>query len=141
MRLDNETKCDTIHSLDDRLIFSNIQHQFLKKPIQVSVSCCDFLDLDTVLALTPTVTLDIRRDPNIYGNVYFCTWNTETETSLANTTLFVEEYEVTTDEKGCASIFIPLETQKKAYRVSAPVPLQNDILTMPAGENDVLLTK
>ena len=141
MRLDNETKSDTIHSLDDPLIFCNIPHKFLKKPIQVSVNCCDFLDLDTVLALTQAIILDIRRDPNVYGNVYFCTWNTETETTLANTTLFVEEYEVTTDEKGCVSIFIPLEAQKKVYRVSAPVPLQNDILTMPSGENDVLLTE
>lgn len=141
MRLDNETKTDTIHSLDDHLIFNNIPHKLLRKPVHVSVSCCDFINLDTVVALTQAVTLDIRRDPEVYGNVHFCTWNTETETSLANTTLFVEKYEVTTDEDGCASIFIPLEAQKKAYRVSAPFPLQNDILTMPAGENDVLLTK
>ena len=139
--LDNETKCDTIHSMNDYLVFSNIPHKFLKKSVQVSVSCCDFLPLDTVLALTQFVALDIHRDPKVYGDVHFCTWNAETETSLANTTLFVEGFEVTTDEKGCASIFIPLEAQKKTYRVSAPVPLIDSILTMPCGENDVLLTK
>ena len=105
------------------------------------MNCCDFLPLDTVLSITQCVTLDIHRDPKVYGDVHFCTWNTETETSLANTTLFVEGFEVMTDEKGCASFFIPLEAQKKTYRVSAPVPLKDSILTMPCGENDVLLTK
>lgn len=141
MQLDNETKSDTIRALDDYLIFSNIPHKFLKKPVQVSVSCRDFINLDTVVALTQAVTLDIRRDPEVYGYVHFCTWNTETETTLANTTFFVEEYAVTTDEEGCASIFIPLEAQKKAYRVSSPVPLKDSILTMPSGKDDVLLTK
>lgn len=141
IHLDNETKCDTIHLLDDHLVFSNIPHNLFNKPVQVSVSCRDFLDLDTVLSLTKAVTLDIRRDPMVYGYVHFCTWNSETEISLANTTLFVEEYAVTTDEKGCASIFISLEAQKKAYRVSSPVPLKDSILTMPSGKDDVLLTK
>ncbi len=141
MHLDNETKSDTICSLNSNLVFSNIPHKFLKKPVQVSVSCCNFLSLDTVFALTPSVTIDIHRDPKVYGNVHFCTWNTESETSLANTTLFVEGFEVTTDEKGFVSIFIPLEAQKKTYRVSAPVPLKDSILTMPSGANDVLLTK
>lgn len=141
MHLDNEKKIDTICSLNKNLIFSNIPHKFLKKPVQVSVSCCDFLPLDTVLTLTQSIALDIHRDPKIYGDVHFCTWNTETETSLTNTTLFVEGFEVTTDRKGCASIFIPLEAQKKTYRVSAPVPLNDSILTMPSGANDVLLTK
>ena len=141
MRLDNETKSDTICSLNSNLVFSNIPHKFLKKPVQVSVSCCDFLPIDTVFALTQSVTLDIHRDPKVYGDVHFCTWNTESETSLANTALFVEGFEVTTDEKGCVSIFIPLEAQKKTYRVSAHVPLKDSILTMPSGANDVLLTK
>lgn len=141
MRLDNETKSDTVCSLNNNLVFSNIPCKFLNKPVVVSVNCCDFLPLDTVLSITQCVTLDIHRDPKVYGDVHFCTWNTETETSLANTTLFVEGFEVMTDEKGCASFFIPLEAQKKTYRVSAPVPLKDSILTMPSGENDVLLTK
>lgn len=141
MHLDNETKSDTVCSLNNNLVFSNIPCKFLNKPVVVSVNCCDFLPLDTVLSITQCVTLDIHRDPKVYGDVHFCTWNTETETSLANTTLFVEGFEVMTDEKGCASFFIPLEAQKKTYRVSAPIPLKDSILTMPSGENDVLLTK
>ena len=141
MRLDNETKSDTVYSLNNNLVFRNIPHKFLKKTVQVSVSCCDFLPLDTVLSITQCITLDIHRDPKVYGDVHFCTWNTETETSLANTTLFVEGFEVTTDEKGCVSVSIPLEAQKKTYRVSAPVPLEDSILTMPSGADDVLLTK
>lgn len=141
MQLDNETKSDTIRSLDGYVVFSNIPHRLLNKPIQMTVTCRDFLNLDTTMILTSTMTANLFRDPAIYGHVHFCTWNSETETALTNTTLQVEGYIVTTDEKGCVSIFIPLEAQKKVYRVSAPVPLQNDILTMPSGENDVLLTE
>ena len=141
MQLDNETKSDTIRSLDGYVVFSNIPHRLLNKPIQMTVTCRDFLNLDTTMILTSTMTANLFRDPAIYGHVHFCTWNSETETALTNTTLQVEGYIVTTDEKGCASIVIPLEAQKTAYRVSAPVPLKNDILTMPSGENDVLLTE
>jgi hypothetical protein len=141
MHLDNETKSDTIRSLESSIVFSNIPHRLLNKPIQMTVTCRDFLSLDTTMILSSTMTANLFRDPAVYGHVHFCTWNSETETGLANTTLQVEGYTVTTDEKGCASIVIPLEAQKMTYRVSAPVPLQNNILTMPSGENDVLLTE
>ena len=141
MQLDNETKSDTIRSLDDIIVFSNIPHSFLKKEVAFSVSCPAFLGMDTTVYLTSTVKLDIRRDPLLYGNVSFCTWNTETEAALVNTTIQVEGYSVTTDSTGCASLFIPLGEQKQTYRVSAPVPLWDSILVMPSGENDVLLTK
>lgn len=141
MQLDNETKSDTIRSLDGYVVFSNIPHRLLNKPIQMTVTCRDFLNLDTTMILTSTMTANLFRDPAIYGYVHFCTWNSETETALTNTTLQVEGYIVTTDEKGCATLVVPLEAQKTAYRVSAPVPLKNDILTMPSGENDVLLTE
>lgn len=141
MQLDNETKSDTIRSLDGYVVFSNIPHRLLNKPIQMTVTCRDFLNLDTTMILTSAMTANLFRDPAIYGHIHFCTWNSETETALTNTTLQVEGYMVTTDEKGCASLVIPLEAQKTVYRVSAPVPLKNDILTMPSGENDVLLTE
>lgn len=141
MRLDNETKSDTIHSLDGNIVFSNIPHNYLDQEVKFCVSCPTFFDLDTTIVLTSCVTLDILRDPRPYGNVYFCTWNTETETSLTNTTFQIEGYTVTTDSIGCASLFIPLGEQKQVYRVSAPVPLWDSILVMPSGENDVLLTK
>ena len=141
MRLDNETKSDTIHSLDGNIVFSNIPHNYLNQEVELCVSCPTFLDLDTTILLTSSMTLDILRDPRPYGNVYFCTWNTETETSLTNTAFQIEGFTVTTDSTGCASLFIPLREQKQAYRVSASIPLWDSILVMPSGKNDVLLVK
>ena len=141
MRIDNETKTDTLRSLSSNVVFSNIPHRFLNKPIRFSVACRNYLVLDTTIISSQSVVLNLYRDPMVYGNVHFCTWNTETETALTNTNLQIDGYVVTTDDKGCASIFIPLEAQKKAYHVSAPVPLQNNTIVMPCGEDDVILTQ
>lgn len=139
--LDNESKTDTLHAIDDHLLFSNIPHRFLDKPVRMTVSCRDFLSLDTIVTLDKNVVLNIFRDPMVYGNVHFDTWNTDTEQNVANTTLVIEGFEVTTDANGHVQLFIPLEAQRKAYRIESPIPLINDTLFMPCGENDVILMK
>ena len=139
--LDNESKTDTLHAIDDHLLFSNIPHRFLDKPVRMTVSCRDFLSLDTIVTIDKNVVLNIFRDPMVYGNVHFDTWNTDTEQNVANTTLVIEGFEVTTDANGHVQLFIPLEAQRKAYRIESPIPLINDTLFMPCGENDVILMK
>ena len=141
MWLDNETKTDTLHSLSDNLVFSNIPHRFLNKPVQFTVTCRDFIDVDTALIFTKTATLNIYRDPSVYGDIFFTLFNVETETNVANETLQIEGKEVTTDEKGQVSLFIPLNAQKRAYKVKANIPLLNDSISMPHGEYDVVMTK
>ena len=141
MKLDNETKTDTLRSLSDNLVFSNIPHRFLNQPVQFTVTCRDFIDIDTVLTFTRTATLNIYRDPSVYGDIFFKLYNIETETNVANETLQIEGKEVTTDEQGQVSLFIPLNAQKRAYKVKANIPLLNDSITMPHGENDVVMTK
>jgi len=140
MHLDNETKSDTICSLDAGATFSNIPHRLLNKPVQLTVYCQNFIPLDTTMVLTPSVSLNLYRDPMVFGNVHFCTWNPNTETVLTHATFIVDGNEVTTDDDGCASLFIPLERQKKVYHVAASFPIgSNDSLVMPSGDNDVIL--
>ena len=139
--LDNETKTDTLRSLSDNLVFSNIPHRYLNQPVQFTVTCRDFIDIDTVLTFTKTATLNIYRDPSVYGDIFFTLYNIETETNVANETLQIEGKEVTTDEQGQVSLFIPLNAQKRAYKVNANIPLLNDSITMPHGEYDVVMTK
>lgn len=136
--LDNESKSDTILSIDQTGQFTNIPHRYLEKEVQMSFACPDFLPLDTTLLLNRDVTLNIHRDPKVYGQVSFGLWNPETETFITGTRLEVAGQVVTTDKEGHVSLFVPLEKQRKTYQVKAPFPLYNDMLTMPCGESDVL---
>ena len=138
LSLDNESKTDTIQSIDENGVFTNVPHRYLDQPVHVTVACPDFLPLDTTLILTRDVTLDIRRDPSVYGNVKFGLWDPETETFISGTRLEVAGQVVTTDKEGQVSLFVPLEQQRKTYQVKAPFPLYNDIITMPCGESDVI---
>ena len=138
LSLDNESKTDTIQSIDENGVFTNVPHRYLDQPVHVTVACPDFLPLDTTLTLTRDVTLDIRRDPSVYGNVKFGLWDPETETFISGTRLEVAGQVVTTDKEGQVSLFVPLEQQRKTYLVKAPFPLYNDIITMPCGESDVI---
>ena len=134
MRLDNETKCDTIHTLIGSIVFSNIPHRLLNKPVQISVSCRDFLSVDTTLTLTPDMTIDLRRDPKVYGDVVFSLWDWHNETTIADTPIQVEGIDCVSDSSGRVAFSIPLERQKTAYQVTAPFPLADSILTMPCCE-------
>lgn len=136
--LDNESKSDTILTIDQTGQFTNIPHRYLEKEVQMSFACPDFLPLDTTLLLNRDVTLNIHRDPKVYGQVSFGLWNPETETFITGTKLEVAGQVVTTDKEGHVSLFVPLEKQRKTYQVKAPFPLYNDMLTMPCGESDVL---
>ena len=138
LSLDNESKTDTIQSIDENGVFTNVPHRYLDQPVHVTVACPDFLPLDTTLTLTRDVTLDIRRDPSVYGNVKFGLWDPETETFISGTRLEVAGQVVTTDKEGQVSLFVPLEQQRKTYQVKAPFPLYNDMITMPCGESDVI---
>ena len=138
LNLDNESKSDTILAIDDHALFSNIPHRFLKKTVHVSFTCPDFLPLDTTLELDKDVTLDIRRDPLVYGQLKFGLWNPETETYIAGAKLEVAGQVVKTDKDGQVDIFVPLENQRKTYQVKAGFPLYSDMLTMPLGEGVVI---
>ena len=141
LTLDNETKTDTIRTTDATLEFTNIPHRYLDQPVHFTVTCRDFLDVDTLLTLTKNTTLSIQRDPAVYGDIHFTLYNIDTETHVANETLQIEGQTVTSDENGKVSLFIPLKSQKRVYKITARIPLLNDSITMPCGENDVVMTR
>ena len=142
LTLDNETKMDTIRGLDATLLFKNIPHRFLDKEVRVQVACQEaFLPIDTTLSLSKNVTLDIRRNPDYYGQVRFQLWNSDTEKSVANVEVLIDGHMARSDGEGYVSQTIPLVEQKIAYPVCTAVPLQDDTLHMPCGPNDILVTK
>lgn len=129
--LENETKCDTLRALDGCLAFHNIPHKFLNKVVDITVTCRDFINVDTTVPLVPGMTIDIRRDPKVYGDVFFNLWDWHTEKFIANTPVQVNGVECVSDSSGRVVLFIPLEHQRTSYQVIAPFPLTEDILTMP----------
>lgn len=139
--LENETKTDTISAMESKTVFSNIPHRFLNKQVRFTLSCRDFIGVDTVVSLSKNVILNVKRDPSVYGNVHFMLYDPEEEMGVADTKLEINGYETTTDENGYVSLFIPLETQNKFYKIITQKELYNDTIFMPCGESDVIMTK
>ena len=134
LTLDNETKVDTLTSIDDHAVFNNIPHRFMGKEVHIVVTCLDFLPIDTVVALGRNMTLDIRRDSEVYGRVRFRLWDPYIEKGIPNTTVDVAGHRVTSDNEGNISLFIPLEEQRCSYRVKAPFALEFDSVHSPYNE-------
>lgn len=61
--------------------------------------------------------------------------------NVTNATVEINGFVGTSDDKGNVSVFIPLESQNKVYKIVTPMELYNDVIFMPCGENDVILTK
>ena len=141
LTLGNETKVDTIHSLDGSMTFTNILHRYINKNVRVQTSCQDFIDVDTTLTLTQSVTLDIRRNPSVYGNVHFRLWESEHETGVADAVVEIAGQTVISDKDGYVSLFVPLESQRHYYIVKSSLSFTNDTIHTPCGEDDVILVE
>lgn len=145
LTLDNETKTDTIHSLDGSTTFKNIPHRYLGKEVHVTATfedtksqpCC--LQVDTLLLLSKSVTLDIRRDPMTYGNLRFKLWNPETEQVSANTEIVIDGHRVMSDANGYVVLTLPLSEQKEVYPVtSSSISLIDSVVYSRCGPNDAI---
>lgn len=138
MILDNEIKTDTIRTIDSPVVFTNIPHRFLKKQAAFTVSCRDFLKVDTVLNLSKNVVLDINRNPKVYGDVHFFVWNPKIEEFVANAVIKIDGVEAVSNEEGYVSVFMPLESQKQEYQLNAAFQLSTPTIVMPCGESDII---
>lgn len=141
MTLDNETKTDTIRTMDGSVVMTNIPHHFLNQEVRVCVACRDFLPVDTLVTLQKDVIIPVQRDASVYGRVAVRLWNAETERPVAGTTVKVAGREVVSDGTGQIRLQIPLEEQCPAYHVEASVPLETDSIYMPCGEDDVIIVE
>ena len=141
IRLDNESKIDTLHSMDDNLVFNNIPHHYLNQTVSFSVVCPYFFETDTSLTLSPNVSINIQRNDSIFGKVLFHIYDPNTEMYVDNATIGLAGQETVSDANGCVSLYVPLEKQRSYYLVTSSVPLENDTLFMPCGKDDVLLAK
>jgi len=139
--LDNETKIDTLYAQSDNLVFANLPHRYLNHAVRMTVSCRDFIYVDTTLVLTNPVKLALRRDPSVYGDVHFRLWNPRTERFVPDVSLEIAGSTVSSDADGRVSLFIPLESQRASYPISASIPLADSAIHLPCGPDDVVLVE
>jgi hypothetical protein len=107
----------------------------------VTFTCPDYLPVDTTLTLSRGVTLNVARDPEVYGHVRFMLWNPATESPIANSTVRILSHEAKSDAAGKVELLIPLQEQQRNYVAQTSFALENDTIYMPCGENDVLIKK
>ena len=142
MTLDNETKTDTIHSLNDVAVFSNIPHRFIDNKVRVRIECQNYLPTDTVMVLSEHCSIEVYRNPEVFGNVHFRLWNPDTEQTSPNTTVTIDGHSVKSDANGYVTLSVPLSEQKTAYPVtSSTTTLVDKTISLPCGPNDVIIYK
>ena len=141
LTLDKETKIDTISSLSDKGRFLYIPHRYIGKDVRITISCPDYLPADTTITLMENIEVNIYRNPAVYGNIQFKLWNMSKESYVANTTIRIDDIVTISDAEGVVKTTVPLAKQKKEYRLSSTVPLEDSILYMPYGKDCVIRAK
>ena len=140
LTLDNESKSDTVCSLDTRASFTNIPHRFIGNNVHVRVESHNFLTTDTVVLLTKENVINIYRNHAVFGNVRFRLWNTAIEKTAAQTEVTVDGRPAMSDANGYVQLSIPLSEQKVSYPVvSQSIKIIGEGINMPCGPDDVVL--
>lgn len=139
--LDNETKTDTLRSLDSPVVFSNIPHRYLGEPVHINILCQNYLPLDTTLPLAEAVSVAVLRDPAVFGNIRVKLWSISKERPLSGTEVRILDYTVTSDADGYVTLTIPLEEQRPRYPISSNRPAIGDSITMPCGPDDIIIAE
>lgn len=139
LTLDNETKSDTIANVNGIAEFMNVPHRFIGKDVHLSITCPDFIPIDTTVALDTEMKFGIYRDARVYGDIRFRLWNPDTEQTVSGCKVAIDGYTAISDADGRVSFSIPLVKQKTSYTVTASSPLLDSTIYAPCGADDVLL--
>lgn len=152
--LDNEVLVDSIYPQCGSASFNRIPRHRLDKDVCLKVSFKDYFEIDTILPLSEAISINIKRNPDIYGHIRFNLWNPETESLVPNCGIIISDKDEndqlrelvrgTTDSNGHFEIDIPLPQQRIAYIVSSlsqTAIFESNSVYMPCGPNDVILVK
>ena len=139
LSMENETKTAILSSPGKPATFANIPQRLLGHLVHITMSCKDFLPLDTTVTLSRDIKLPICRDPNVYGNIRFCLWDMKTEQPMPHASLKVDGIEMTSDDEGNVQLYIPLERQRITYSVSSSsVLLADTVVGTPCTESTIV---
>lgn len=141
MTLENETKSDTIKSIERGITFTNIPKRFLGRKVKISVTCKDFLPVDTTLTLNEQITIDIWRNEKIYGDIHFTLWNIDKEAPVPNVPISINGIKTVSDSKGHVELFIPIESQDTVYNLRSSIKLADEFLYVPHTEDAIVIVQ
>ena len=141
LALDNKTETDTLRAIDGQLVFRNIPHKYLNQPVHVTIACRDFLTTDTVVTLSKDLTINIARDPAVYGDIHFQLYDPMTEQYLPGVDVTIEGQTVQSDNTGTVALQIPLSAQREKYPISASIFLHEDTIYPPCTGSYMIFKK
>lgn len=139
--LENETKTDTIPSIEAAAMFANIPHKAIGKEARITISAQDWLTTDTTVVLSEFMAINIQRDPHPYGDIQFRLWNANEEKTYPNINVSINGHETTADVSGKIRYSMPLAEQDIFYVIKTPLALGNDTLYMPNTESNIIIVK
>lgn len=139
--LDNETKTDTIKSIDAQALFANIPHSALGKEAHITISAQDWLTTDTAVTLSKAMSIDIQRDPRPYGDIQFRLWNSDIGRTYPDVMVSINRHEAKADAEGMIRYSMPLAEQDTLYIIKAPMALVNDTLKGQTTESTAIIVK
>ncbi len=141
LRMNKDAKTGTIHSPSKQVTFKDIPHRYLNKKARILMRCREYMDVDTVIALGKTVSLGLRRNPSVYGNIHFHIWDPRTEKTVPGVPVEIVGFKTVSDKDGLVELSIPLEAQQTQYHIVSSIALATDTVYMPCGEDDVVMMK
>lgn len=139
--LANEEKTDTIRSLGQTLVFSNIPHHFIGNEVRITIKADYYLDVDMTTDLQDVMNVGICRDTTIFGNVRFRIWDQDAGRFAGGKTIEIAGHKTVSDNSGLVQLYIPLKEQNVRYLLVSDMSLECDTLYMPCGRSDVVLIK
>ena len=138
LSLPDEERTDTLRSFDQTALFRYLPAKLKNQEVRLYIEAADYLPLDTIVTLSETLSLPLRRDPQVYGALSAVVLMDGRVVS--NRKIMVESFEVKTDKNGRFELFVPLEQQKKSYFISVPDDYSlSATLHAPCGKNDVVI--
>ena len=134
LSLGDETKTDTLKSINENVIFRNLPARMKGKNVQLTITAQDWLTTDTMLVLSENIQLPIARNPKVYGHVALTVL--QDGKLQVNTPLQIAGHSVTTDKNGHFEIDLPLSEQSTEYSLINPANGKATMVFPPFGPND-----
>lgn len=137
LSLPDEERTDTINAWDEQAQFLYLPARLKGKQASLRITAPDYLPVDTVVTLSSELSIPLCRDAHVYGDLGAVVL-IDGEVK-PHTRILVEQNEVTTDASGRFTLTVPLEEQRKSYRIETPDHSRTSILHAPCGKNDIVI--
>lgn len=136
---------DTISHESSKGVFKRIPKRYKNKEARITFRHPLYLTADTLVQLRNECMIQIRRNSDVYGKLRFRLWNMSKEEPVMNCHVIISNSsfraDSVSDSDGFVEFSIPIINQSTFYKVGADIPLETDIVYMPCGEDDVILTR